>query len=146
MSHVRPASVGRHFLRFNAAGALGILIQLACLHLLVGLGLHYVVATALAVVAAVIHNFFWHWKWTWADRGLPASRAAVAFSHFAIGNGVVSMVGNVLAMPLLVGRVGLGLTTANLMAITACGLANFWIADRLAFRPVSPPTAPAALL
>jgi putative flippase GtrA len=131
-------TTGRHFLKFNAAGALGILVQLGCLHLLVGLGLQYLPATALAVVAAVVHNFFWHWRWTWADRNLPAVRAPLAFSHFALGNGVVSLVGNVLAMPLLIERLGLGLTTANLIAIAACGLLNFWIADRLAFRPAGP--------
>ncbi len=35
------------------------------------LGPHYLVATALAVEMAVLHNFFWHRRWTWADRRDP---------------------------------------------------------------------------
>jgi putative flippase GtrA len=33
-----------------------------------GLGLDYLVATALAVEAAVVHNFLWHQRFTWIDR------------------------------------------------------------------------------
>jgi putative flippase GtrA len=47
------------WLRFNAVGALGICIQLAVLAFLrSGLGMNYLLATALAVEATVLHNFF----------------------------------------------------------------------------------------
>ena len=66
------------WLKFNAVGAAGIGVQLAVLvSLRAGLHLHYLLATALAVEATVLHNFFWHKRFTWADRkstnwGAPA--------------------------------------------------------------------------
>ena len=57
------------WLKFNFVGAVGVGVQLAMLALLVsGLGLGYMVATALAVETAVLHNFVWHERFTWADR------------------------------------------------------------------------------
>jgi putative flippase GtrA len=53
---------------FNAVGLAGVAVQLACLALLVHAGSHYLAATALAVEAAVLHNFLWHQRWTWRDR------------------------------------------------------------------------------
>ena len=48
---------------------MGIAVQLLMLVVLkAGLHLHYLVATALAVETAVIHNFLWHERFTWADR------------------------------------------------------------------------------
>ena len=57
------------WLAFNGVGALGVIVQLAVLALLVhGASVHYLVATAIAVEAAVLHNFAWHQRWTWRDR------------------------------------------------------------------------------
>ena len=56
-------------LKFNAVGALGAAIQLGALSVLRGwLHCGYPIATALAVEAAVLHNFVWHERWTWQDR------------------------------------------------------------------------------
>jgi len=44
------------WLKFNAVGAGGVAVQLAFLALLVRLGVHYLLATALAVEAAVLQN------------------------------------------------------------------------------------------
>ena len=47
--------------KFNAVGAAGVAVQLGLLALLESvLRLQYLVATALAVEAAVLHNFAWH--------------------------------------------------------------------------------------
>jgi len=47
------------WLKFNAVGALGVGVQLGTLAALTnGVGLDYLAATALAVEAAVLHNFF----------------------------------------------------------------------------------------
>jgi putative flippase GtrA len=47
------------WVKFNAVGGIGILVQLGTLTLLrSGLGVNYLLATALAVEAAVLHNFF----------------------------------------------------------------------------------------
>src|SRR5271166_4556903 len=57
------------WLKFNAVGALGIGVQLAVLLTLKsGFHLSYLPATALAVEAAILHNFLWHERYTWADQ------------------------------------------------------------------------------
>ena len=59
----------RRWLAFNGVGAIGVAVQLAVLAVLVrGAGLHTLIATAIAVEAAILHNFLWHERWTWADR------------------------------------------------------------------------------
>src|SRR5207245_237643 len=55
----------RAVLRFYTVGAAGIVVQLAALTFLKsGLHLDYLPATATAVEAALLHNFFWHERWT----------------------------------------------------------------------------------
>jgi putative flippase GtrA len=124
----------RHFVRFNLASLIGIPIQLAALWTLVHAGsVPYVPATALAVSVAVTHNFWWHWHWTWADRRRDRSGAPDAFGRFAATNGSVSLLGNLLVMPVLVGWLGVPLVPANLAAIALSGFLNFWLADRVVF-------------
>jgi putative flippase GtrA len=122
----------RRWWRFNGVGLLGIGVQLAALWLFVRLGVPYQLATVVAVAAAVTHNFGWHHAWTWGDRqsSAPAFRS---FARFALGNGMVSLVGNTALMPILVGGAGLPVLPANALTIGACGLVNFWVADRLVF-------------
>src|SRR5205085_9977389 len=70
--------MGARFARFNAVGAMGVAVQLGTLALLTRvLGWDYLVATAIAVEAAVAHNFLWHERYTWADR-TRGSHTAVA--------------------------------------------------------------------
>jgi putative flippase GtrA len=123
------------FGRFNFVSALGIGVQLAVLSWLVEMrSTNYLIATVAAVSAAVLHNFLWHWQWTWADRAIPVARAPIALVRFAAANGVVSLAGNLIGMTALVGVLHLPAIAANLVAIAACGLVNFWIGDRLVFR------------
>jgi putative flippase GtrA len=125
------------FLRFNAVGALGIAVQVATLWLLAGaLHVHYLVATTIAIEASVLHNFFWHLRWTWAPRNVAEPQNHVFFRcvAFHAGNGLVSMLGSLALMPLLVGRLGMHYIVANLVAIACTGLANFLLGDRLVFR------------
>jgi len=125
-------------LKFNAVGAIGILVQLASLALFAGtLGIHYLAATALAVETAVLHNFVWHYRWTWRDRtrGAPLPRTLLdALWRFHVSNGVVSMLGNLVFMRVLVGRFHLHYMTANLLSIALCALANFLLSELFVFR------------
>jgi putative flippase GtrA len=50
-------------------------------------------------------------------------------------NGLVSIGGNLAAMAVLVGGAHVPVVPANVAAIALCGLANFWLADRLVFGP-----------
>src|SRR5437868_4590426 len=120
------------WLKFNLVGAIGIALQLAVLALLHrGLAINYLVATALAVEATIIHNFFWHEQFTWSDR--KAKSRFSRFIKFNASNGAVSLVGNLVVMKLTVGVAGLNYLAASLLGITACSLLNFFIADRAIF-------------
>jgi len=64
-----PPSTLLRWCKFNFVGGIGIGVQFAALFLLKGvLHLNYLAATAIAVEAAVVHNFVWHEHFTWADR------------------------------------------------------------------------------
>ena len=119
--------------KFNAVGALGWVVQTAILAGLVhGAGVHYLLATGLAVEAAVLHNFLWHRRWTWADRRAHQSVAS-ALLRFNLTNGLVSILGNLLFMRLLVGGAGLEPVFANWIAIALCAILNYLLCDRFAF-------------
>lgn len=119
------------WLKFNAVGAGGICVQLATLALLTSaLSLNYLLATALAVEAAIVHNFFWHERFTWSDR---ISVRGPRFIKFNLSTGATSILGNLLLMKFLVGVAGLPYLAANLISIAGCSLLNFVLADRLVF-------------
>ena len=127
-------TTGRRFLRFNLVGAIGIAVQLGALELLRRAGMDYLLATVLAVEAAVVHNFVWHERYTWRDRaGGLRSELLARLVRFHLTNGAVSLVGNALAMRWLVGEMHFPVVPANLIAITACCLVNFLLSDRLVF-------------
>jgi putative flippase GtrA len=119
--------------RFNLVGAIGVAVQLAVVHASVGAaGLTAVQATAAGVVAAVAHNFVWHWRWTWRDRRMPA--IGRAFVGFAATNGALSFAANLAIVFVLTRWTPVRPVTANAVAIAACGVANFVFADRVVFR------------
>lgn len=70
----------RRFGRFNLVGVIGIGVQIAALSLLTTLGVHYVAATAMAVSLAVVHNFWWHRRWTGPTKITPAEAYWPLFS------------------------------------------------------------------
>jgi putative flippase GtrA len=122
------------FARFNAVGALGIGVQLTGLWVLVELwGVNYALATPAAVALAIVHNFFWHQRWTWSDRRTHGAGAALAFARFVGTSGAVSILGNFAVTLVLVSGAGLGPLIANPIAIAACGLINFAMSSRFVF-------------
>ena len=123
------------WLKFNAVGAMGMVVQLAVLTALRGgLGVHYLVATAIAVELAVLHNFVWHERWTWRDRTRQPGGAGTRLLRFHLGNGAVSLAVNLGLMRLLVGQLHMQYLVANLAAIAAGSLANFVVSHWLVFR------------
>lgn len=129
--------LARRWFKFNFVGGIGIAVQLATLALLVHvLRVPYLLATFGAVEAALLHNFIWHERFTWIDR-TRASRprhVAARLLRFHMGNGAISILGNLLLMRLLVGGVGLPPLVANGMAIAACALLNFAAGEWFVFR------------
>ena len=121
------------FLKFNSIGVAGFVLQLATLAVLLYFGVHYLVATGLAVEAAVLHNFVWHERWTWRDRPAAGRSRLDRLLRFHALNGLVSLVGNVVLMRVLVGTFGLPAIPANLAAVLACSLVNYFASNRFVF-------------
>jgi putative flippase GtrA len=148
------------WLKFNFVGAIGIVVQLAGLLLLRSVfRLNYLSATALAVEAAVVHNFLWHENFTWVDRietpqilnhrtaagraamdrimrgCVPASwtQSLLRFARFNLSTGAVSILGNLGLMKMLAGQGRMNYLLANAIAIAICSLANFLLADEWVF-------------
>jgi len=129
-------TTGRRWLKFNLVGAIGIVVQLAVLGILNGvLRLDYLPATALAVEAAVLHNFLWHERFTWADRASVTRRQALLrLVRFNVTTGAVSILGNLLLMRALVSVAHLPPLVANLVSIAGCSLMNFLASEYVVFR------------
>jgi len=119
------------WMKFNAVGGIGILIQLGVLAFLTeALRVPYLVATAVAVEAAILHNFIWHERFTWADR---KSRDRLGrLLRFNAMTGMFSIIGNIFFTKLLV-NAGLGHISANIGAIALCSIINFLLNDRVVF-------------
>ena len=65
----------RRALRFLAVGGLGFLVQ----------------------IAAIVHNSFWHERWTWRDRTHSAvlGRRLTRFAKYNAATGLVALTGNI---------------------------------------------------
>ena len=117
--------------RFVGVGVGGFIVQGLVLHALAAAGLPYLAATAVAVEAAILHNFLWHERWTWADR--PGEGRLARFARFNGATALISIGGNVALMGIFVGRVHLPLLAANLLAVVTLSVLNFLSANHLVF-------------
>jgi putative flippase GtrA len=122
-------------MKFNAVGVLGIAVQLVVLlGLKSGFHFSYLLATALAVEVAVVHNFLWHERYTWADRVQPSWRKSLPrLLRFNLTTGGVSIAGNLALMKLLVGLGHVNYLVANGVAIALCSLMNFLLSEEWVF-------------
>lgn len=129
-------NIVRRWTAFNLVGAAGIAVQIGTIAFLVRVcGWHYLAATALAVEAAVLHNFAWHQRWTWNDRPAGSARSiASRFVRFQMLNGVISLAGNLILMRILAGIFGIDPIVANLAAIATCSMLNFAASETVVFR------------
>jgi putative flippase GtrA len=135
-----PPSTLLRWCKFNLVGGVGIVVQFAALFLLKSvLRFEYLLATAIAVEAAVVHNFVWHEQFTWADRIKrdslqPAWRESLLrLLRFNLANGAVSLLGNLALMKVMVGQGHMNYLAANAIAITLCSLANFLVSNEWVF-------------
>jgi putative flippase GtrA len=124
------------WVKFSAVGVLGIGVQLGSFGLLFsGLGVNYMAAAALAVEAAVLHNFAWHERYTWKDRRRGGRRDLIyRLARFHAGNGLVSIAGNLALMRLFVGAMGINHYLASGASIAICSILNFAISEWFVFR------------
>jgi putative flippase GtrA len=152
------------WLRFNIVSGIGILVQFAFLFLMKSvLHLDYLTATAVSVEAAVVHNFLWHERYTWADRvqdsstprtseaeaqnllgrmfaalkrcatQRPRSSSFSRLLRFNLTTGGVSIVGNLALMRVMVGAGHMNYFVANGIAIVLCSLVNFLVSEQWVF-------------
>jgi len=127
--------------KFNFVGGIGIGVQFAALFLLKSiLHFNYLIATAIAVESAVVHNFVWHEQFTWIDRvqedgsAYPRWRRSLSrLLRFNLTNGAVSILGNLALMKVMVGQGHMNYLCANAIAITLCSLANFLVSEEWVF-------------
>jgi putative flippase GtrA len=135
--------IGRLF-RYNLVGVMGLGVKFSVLAGLVELnGAGYLAATAVAVEATVLHNFVWHFRWTWRDRsaGLSRREALRCLWKFHLGTGAVALLANLLVMRLLVEELGVHYALANIAATVVAGLANFMISNFIVFAPAERPAS-----
>lgn len=125
--------------KFNLVGGIGIGVQFVALFLLKSvLHFDYLLATAIAVEAAVVHNFVWHEQFTWADRVDSSWRPSWnRFARFNLTTGLVSILGNLALMKVMVGFGNMNYLVANGVAIALCSVANFLVSDTWVFESAS---------
>ena len=142
MKHCAYApSAFKRWMMFNSVGAMGIVVQITVLWILAShFQIGYLLATGLAVEAAILHNFFWHERWTWADRTKNCSNGFLRrFLYFHTANGVISLAGNLLLMQLFVGKLGMHYMPANLISVATCAILNFLAGNQLVYRDATVP-------
>lgn len=126
----------QRWLKFGLVGMIGIVIQSLMLELLTRyLKLNYLLAIALAVEIALLHNFFLHQKWTWKDR--VSNTLTATLNRLLLFNctvGIISISSNLIFMKMLVGWLHLPIQLANLSIIAACSFFNFLITNHYIFR------------
>lgn len=117
-----------------AVSALGLGLQLATLVTLTrGFGVHYWVATAAGVQAAIINNFIWHERWTWRDRVDRSRPWHVRLLRFTAATGTSSFLGNLVFTTLYVHAFELPVALSNLFAVGSTSLLNYLALDRVIF-------------
>jgi len=124
----------RQWIRFNLVGVMGFSLQTLALWTLVRLaGLSATVAITIAVLAAVSHNFVWHERFTWPN--LPREQRFNRWLAFHASTGLLSVLTNLGITMIVMTATGLAVIPANVIAVVLASFANFWINDRLIFRP-----------
>jgi putative flippase GtrA len=121
---------------FVVVGAGGFGLQLTVVAVLTWIfGWPSAAATPLGVETAVVHNFFWHQRWTWHDRPAGDEPAWRRLLRFHLTTGATSIAGNILLVLPLVHIAGLDAVIANVLAVAAMSLVNYLVADRFVFPP-----------
>jgi putative flippase GtrA len=124
------------FGRFNLVGALGAALQVLLFYLLMKYWpMPEAAAAAIAVEIVVLHNFYWHERFTWRDQG-PSGlrRRTIRLWRFHAANGLISVVGNTALTYCLVQLLKSPALLAAVAAMAICAPVNFWIADRWVYR------------
>ena len=119
------------------AGLGGFAVQIATLAALTQLlGVHYVIATVIAVEAAILVNFVSHELWTWRARLREYGGAGMLgrLLRFNALTALTSIAGSVVVTTFLVETVSMVPIVANSISVIVLGALNFVGSDRFVFR------------
>lgn len=130
----RTVGAGTRPLRYGIVATAGFVIQFAVLAVGIRLGVLPVVAAALAIEAAILHNFAWHDAWTFRDRRNAGPAGTLArLVRYNTAMGVTSMGAGVLATWTLTGALGLSAAVASVAGVMAAAILNYLVSDRVVF-------------
>ena len=118
------------FASFATVGSLGFILQLGALAFLTAAGWPYLVAAAIAVELAALHNFCWHERWTWCDRVLPRCRVGRRLLDYHLTTASIAVAGNVVLTGAIVEISGAPPLLANVAAVAILAMVSFRVADR----------------
>jgi putative flippase GtrA len=124
---------------------MGMAVQLTALALLNRCARgHYLIDSTAALELTLLHNFLWHWNYTWRDRR-GRTTPLRAFLRFQLSNGMVSLLSNLVVMRLLVGHGHLPVLAATLISIVGSAALNYLVGNTFVF-PLEGKTAKGASL
>jgi dolichol-phosphate mannosyltransferase len=129
--------LGSRWTKFLVTGAAGACVQMCSLMLLRGVAAWDLMpATAAAVEMAILHNFFWNLRWTWAvpRQTLDWRSTLRLLWRYNATTGAVSIATSLVFTRLFMELFGLHYLLANLLAMGTGTLANFAAAEFLVFR------------
>jgi putative flippase GtrA len=115
---------------FNVVGFGGFILQLAAIALLT----RYfewspAAATLVGVEIAFLHNFLGHMRWTWREFPVQTPREWLKrWWRYQLAK-TGSLAANVAVTAALVSIAGLPVEAANIVAVGACAIPNFFIAE-----------------
>jgi putative flippase GtrA len=118
--------------RFFTVGWMGFLVQMTAFVVLTHV-VHasWLWATAAAAELSIVHNFFWHERWTWKDRReFSGLSTAAKFARFNLATGVVSVGANLGLVSLFVITLDVPPVVANVLAVATLSVINFVVTDR----------------
>ncbi len=133
---MKAGLAGRWF-KFHAVGAFGVLVQMVSLAFFhESIGWNISLATVAAVEVAILHNFVWHFRWTWGEANLQLDARAILqrLWQYNLTYSLISMTTNLGFTHLYMNAFGLHYLVANLLAIGTGGIANFVAGEFLVFR------------
>jgi len=124
-----PLALAARFVRFGVVGASGVVVDMSVLYLMHdprGLAQPLVASKVVAAQLAIVNNFIWNERWTFADRVRDTTWRdhLVRFLRFEL----ICLVGlglNVLILQFCARTLGLHYLIANAVAIGAVTIWNF---------------------
>lgn len=125
----------QRFARFNLIGLLGAVLQsVLTLSLSEWMRWSRPAAALVAVELVLLHNFAWHWLFTFGERRMSDWKdGAGALLRFHTGNGLISLAGNWAVTYWLANQFNAPVLLSTAIAIALCSVLNFFVAQRWVF-------------